>query len=144
MVASMMPLLPIVSASPVMPPWGLLLLLGWRMLHRNIWPAWLGFPLGLWDDMFSGQPLGSSIVLWTLTLVGLDMLDRRMVWREFNEEWWLAAVIITAALVLGLLIANPSGNHTSILIILPQIAISILVFPMVARACAVFDAWRLR
>jgi rod shape-determining protein MreD len=144
MIASMTPLIPAISTAPIMPPWGLLLLLGWRMLHRNIWPAWLGLPLGLWDDMFSGQPLGSSMLLWTLALLGLDMLDRRMVWRDFKQEWGIAAAMIFAALTVGLAIANLTGGNTHLLALLPQMVIAILAFPLVARACAVFDAWRLR
>jgi rod shape-determining protein MreD len=144
MIASLTPLIPAITTAPAMPPWGLLLLLGWRMLHRNIWPAWLGLPLGFWDDMFSGQPLGSSMLLWTLALLGLDMLDRRMVWRDFLQEWGIAAGIIVVALILGLMIANMTGGNTLIFVLLPQIAMSILAFPLVARACAVFDAWRLR
>lgn len=144
MIASMAPILPFVVSAPVMPPWGLLLLLGWRMLHRNIWPAWLGLPLGLWDDMFSGQPLGSTVLIWTLVLLLLDMLDRRMVWREFPQEWAVAAAMIAASLVVGMLIANHGGGFTNILAIVPQILMSILAFPVVARTCAVFDAWRLR
>jgi rod shape-determining protein MreD len=144
MIASLTPLIPAITTAPAMPPWGLLLLLGWRMLHRNIWPAWLGLPLGLWDDMFSGQPLGSSMLLWTLALLGLDMLDRRMVWRDFIQEWGIAAAMIVVALILGLLIANMTGGSTALIVLLPQIAMSILAFPLVARACAVFDAWRLR
>jgi rod shape-determining protein MreD len=144
MIASLTPLIPAITTAPAMPPWGLLLLLGWRMLHRNIWPAWLGLPLGLWDDMFSGQPLGSSMLLWTLALLGLDMLDRRMVWRDFIQEWGIAAAMIVVALILGLMIANTTGGNTALIVLLPQIAMSILAFPLVARACAVFDAWRLR
>ena len=144
MVASMAPLIPAISTAPGTPPWGFLLLLGWRMLHRNIWPAWLGLPLGLWDDMFSGQPLGSSMLIWTLALLGLDMLDRRMVWRDFLQEWGIAAAMIFASLLLGLMIANMTGGDTLVLAILPQLAMAILAFTLVARACAVFDAWRLR
>ncbi len=144
MIASMAPLLPVIASGPVMPSWGLLLLLGWRMLHRNIWPAWLGIPLGFWDDMFSGQPPGSSVLIWTLALLALDMLDRRMVWRDFRQEWVIAATIVALALVLGVVIALPGAHPGAFLAVIPQFVISILVFPLVARACAVFDAWRLR
>jgi rod shape-determining protein MreD len=144
MVGSMVPLLPVIFAGPIMPPWGLLLLLGWRMLHRNIWPAWLGIPLGFWDDMFSGQPVGSSMLIWTCVLLALDLLDRRMVWRDFWQEWAISAAIVTVALGAGLAFANFAGGQTSPLAILPQLLVSVLAFPAVARGCAVFDAWRIR
>lgn len=140
----MMPLLPVISTAPTMPPWGLLMLLAWRMLHRNLWPVWMGLPLGLFDDIFSGQPLGSSMMLWTLGLLGLDLLDRRMVWRDFKQEWAIAASLIIACLLLNLLIAYATGGATSPVLIVPQMIFSVLCFPLVARACSVLDDWRLR
>jgi rod shape-determining protein MreD len=143
MIGSMAPLLPIIASAPILPPFGLLLLVAWRLRHRTIWPVWIGLPLGLWDDIFSGQPLGSSMLLWTIVMLGLDVVDRRMVWRDFWQDWGLAAVVIALTLLAGLGIANLTGGNTSPLIILPQMAISIALFPLLARVCAVFDTWRL-
>lgn len=143
MLGSLTPILPIVATAPTMPPWGLLVLLAWRMLHRNLWPVWMGLPLGLFDDLFSGQPLGSSMMLWTLALLGLDLLDRRMLWRDFRQEWIIAGGLIAAVTLFQLAIAHLTGGGTSPLYLLPQIVISVLVFPLVARVCAVLDDWRL-
>ena len=144
MIGSMTPLLPIIATAPVMPPWGLLVLIAWRMLHRNLWPVWMGLPLGMFDDIFSGQPLGSAMMLWTLALLGLDLLDRRMVWREFRQEWSIAGGLIVAMLLVQLLISYASGGATNPLLLVPQMLVSILAFPLVARACAALDDWRLR
>lgn len=143
MLGSLTPIVPVIATAPTMPPWGLLVLLAWRMLHRNLWPVWMGLPLGLFDDLFSGQPLGSSMMLWTLALLGLDLLDRRMLWRDFRQEWIIAGGIVTAVTLLQLTIAHLTGGATSPLYILPQILVSILAFPLVARVCAVLDDWRL-
>lgn len=143
MIGSMTPLLPIIATAPVMPPWGLLVLLAWRMLHRNLWPVWMGLPLGLFDDLFSGQPLGSAMMLWTLSLLGLDLLDRRMVWREFVQEWGIAGGLIVAILLGQLLISYTTGGATNPLLLLPQALLSVLAFPLVARICAAMDDWRL-
>lgn len=143
MIGSMIPLLPAIATAPVMPPWGLLVLIAWRMLHRNLWPVWMGLPLGMFDDIFSGQPLGSAMMLWTLALLGLDLLDRRMVWRDFRQEWSIAGALIIAILLVQLLISYASGGATNPLLLVPQILVSILAFPLVARACAVLDDWRL-
>ena len=143
MIGSMTPLLPIIATAPVMPPWGLLVLLAWRMLHRNLWPVWMGLPLGMFDDLFSGQPLGSAMMLWTLALLGLDLLDRRMVWRDFRQEWSIASGLVVAMLLVQLLISYASGGATNPLLLVPQMLVSILVFPLVARLCAVLDEWRL-
>jgi rod shape-determining protein MreD len=144
MMGSMTPLLPIIATAPVMPPWGLLILIAWRMLHRNLWPVWMGLPLGLFDDIFSGQPLGSAMMLWTISLLGLDLLDRRMVWRDFTQEWGIAGGLIVAMLFGQLLIAYATGGATNPLFLAPQAILSILAFPLIARCCAAIDEWRLR
>lgn len=144
MIGSMAPLLPVIVTAPVMPPWGLLGLVAWRMLHRNLWPVWMGLPLGIFDDIFSGQPLGSAMMLWTLALLGLDLLDRRMVWRDFRQEWGIAGGLIVGILLVQLLTSYASGGATNPLFLLPQMLVSILAFPLVARICAVLDEWRLR
>ena len=118
------------------------MLVAWRLLHRTLWPVWIGLPLGLWDDIFSGQPLGSSMLLWTLVMLGLDIADRRMVWRDFSQDWGLAAIIIAFALVGGLIIANGTGGNSAALVIVPQILVSVTLFPVITRICGQFDMWR--
>jgi rod shape-determining protein MreD len=143
MLGSMATLMPMIASAPLLPPFGLIMLLAWRLRHRTIWPVWIGLPLGLWDDIFSGQPLGSSMLLWTILMLGLDVIDRRMVWRDFWQDWGLAAAVIAITLLGGLGIANWTGGNTSPLTVLPQIVISIALFPLLARACAMIDKWRL-
>jgi rod shape-determining protein MreD len=143
MIGSLAPLLPMIASAPFLPPFGLLTLIAWRLRHRTMWPAWIGLPLGLWDDIFSGQPLGSSMLLWTIIMLGLEVSDRRMVWRDFWQDWGLAAAVITVTLLGGLVVANLTGGSTSPLIILPQILMTIALFPLFARGCAVIDGWRL-
>jgi rod shape-determining protein MreD len=140
---SLLTLIPAVATAPVLPPAGLLTLLGWRLHRREIWPAWAGLPLGLFDDIFSGQPIGSAMVLWTLALLAMEVFDRRMIWRDAWQDWELAGGLITAILVGGLGVAHLTGGSTSLLIIFPQIVTSILLFPLAARLCAALDRWRL-
>lgn len=83
------------------------------------------------------------MLLWTVVLLGLEMIDRRMVWRDFWQDWGLAAVIITATVLGALAIANVTGGNTSAIVMLPQIIVSIALFPLLARGCAMIDAWRL-
>jgi rod shape-determining protein MreD len=143
MLGSLAPLLPMIASVPLLPPFGLIMFVGWRLRHRTIWPAWIGLPLGLWDDIFSGQPLGSSMLLWTIMMLGLDVVDRRMVWRDFGQDWGLAAAVMALVMLGGLGIANWTGGNTPLMIILPQILIAIALFPLVARICSVIDGWRL-
>ncbi len=140
---SMLAILPIIAAIPMMPPVGLMILVCWRLLHRNIWPAWVGLPLGLWDDMLSGQPIGSAMLIWTVIMLVLDLADRRMVWRDFWQDWILASAIFVFAALTGLLIANFTGGNTSPIVIIPQILMTIALYPLVARLCGLVDVWRL-
>lgn len=61
---SLVTLLPVVATVPFLPPFGLLMFLGWRLLRPGALPVWAAAPLGLFDDLVSGQPLGSAVLLW--------------------------------------------------------------------------------
>ena len=93
----MAPLLPIVSSAPVLPPFGLLFLLAWRLLRPGLWPVWVGAPLGLFDDLLSGQPIGSAIALWSLALILIDIVEQRFLWRNLWQDWLLAALVTLLA-----------------------------------------------
>ena len=142
MAASLVPLVPLVLSQPLLPPFGLMVFLGWRLLRGNIWPLWMGLPLGFWDDLFSGQPLGSAMCGWTIIMLVLDAVDRRMAWRSHLEDWGLAALAIAGHLALALAIVRITGGQTSLLLIVPQIALSAMAYPIVARACAALDRRR--
>lgn len=140
---SAMSLLPIIAVSPALPPFGLLMLLGWRLLRPELWQAWIALPLGLADDLIGGQPLGSTMALWTTTLLVLDLVDNRMVWRDYWIDWLVAAVAILFCLGGSWMFARFTGGGGTILALVPQIAIAIFCFPAVARLCVVLDRWRL-
>lgn len=140
---SAMVLLPVIADSPVMPPFGLLMLLAWRLLRPELWPVWIGLPLGLVDDLLSGQPLGSAMLLWTVAMLAIDVLDRRLVWRDYWQDWLIAAAAIIFCIFGGLVAANTTGGNGGVLLVVPQMILSVLIFPVVARFCAVLDRWRL-
>jgi rod shape-determining protein MreD len=136
-------LLPIVAVSPILPPFGFLMLLGWRLLRPEMWIAWAGLPLGLADDLISGQPLGTAMCLWTAVLLMVDLVDNRMVWRDYWMDWLVAAVAILFCLGGAWIFARFTGGGGTVLALVPQIAIAIFCFPAVARLCVVLDRWRL-
>ena len=92
--ASLLSALPIVSASGWYPDLAFLVLISWRLLRADPWPAWWAAPLGLINDMFTGEPIGFSIALWSATMLVLDLIDRRTMWRDYWIEWVFAAVLI--------------------------------------------------
>lgn len=132
---SLVTILPLVATVPILPPFGLLMLLGWRLQRADSLPVWAPVPLGLFDDMVSGQPLGSAMLLWTLCSIAIDVLDTRLVWRDFWQDWLIASGAIGLCLIAGRLIATPLGAHVDTALLL-QGLISIALFPLVTRLCA--------
>ncbi len=145
MIGSLLPaLIPHVATMPLLPPIGLLLLLAWRFLVHDVWPAWIGLPLGLFDDLVSGQPLGSAACIWTVLLLLMELVDRRMMWRDYHQDWRIGAALIAFALVLGTAFSNLSGGGMPYRYIVPQIIITALALPLAVRLCAVLDRFRWR
>ena len=97
-------MLPLVASSPVLPPLGLLFFLCWQLLRTEMWPVWIGLPLGLWDDLFSGQPIGTAVGLWTLASIAIHYSSQRIYWRGFLHDWAIAALLIAIIQSLAALI----------------------------------------
>jgi rod shape-determining protein MreD len=143
MAGSMLTALPFFTQVPLLPPLGYMILLGWRLMRPGIWPAWIGMPLGLYDDLWSGQPFGSAALIWSLTMLAIELVDARAVWRDHLQDWFLAAIALTFALLGGLAINGLVYSAPDANVIVPQILLSILLFPLVVRLCARLDRWRL-
>ena len=143
MLGSLLPHLMIASAIAMVPPLGFMLLLAWRLVRPGLFPVWAGFPLGLFDDLFSGQPFGSAILLWSLTMLGIELLEFRFPWRGFLQDWLVAAFVITAYILLATLVSGGSITGHVLAGLGPQLVVSILTFPIVARLVAGLDRLRL-
>lgn len=145
MLGSLLPgLLPIVAQAPIVPPFGLLMLLAWRLLRPGFWAVWAPLPLGFFDDLASGQPVGSAMLSWTLALLAIEASERSLLWRDYLQDWLVASVAIAGCLFAGYVFALFAGGAAPILSIVPQMIASMLFFPAVARLCARLDVWRLR
>lgn len=140
---SMTPLLPFIASAPVLPPFGLLMLLGWRMLRPGLWPIWCGVPFGMLDDIFSGQPIGSAVLIWSIILISMDLIDQRYLWRNYWQDWLLAALFIIFALLGGLAINNLLINDVDAITVVPQIILSVFAYPLTLRLVARLDHIRL-
>ena len=136
-------LLPIVVTTPIIPDFGYLFLISWRLLRPEIWTARSALPLGFLNDLVSGHPLGQSMALWTLTFLLLDLIDSRAVFRDYWLDWLLSALLILGYSSATWLIARLMGNQAQFHILWPQIALSILFYPVVARIVVGLDRWRL-
>lgn len=141
--AILLGLFPIVVTMPLGPDLGFLFLLSWRLLRPEIWPPTAALAFGLFDDLVSGNPIGQSMALWTSIFLALDLIETRVGYRDFWFDWLYALVAIlfhlTAAWYIGVLM----GSVTPFVQLLPQLGITILAYPIVARMVYGLDRWRL-
>lgn len=143
MLASMASFSPIISSAPVMPPLAYMMLLAWRMMRPGMLPLWAGLPLGLFDDLYSGMPFGSGIVLWSGTMLAMELIDEKFLWRGFAQDWLAASALIAAYLVLGSILAGIATSYPLPLVIVPQTLVSLALYPVVTRIVALLDRVRL-
>lgn len=140
---SLVPLFFIATALPLVPPTGFLMLLAWRLVRPGLLPIWVGLPFGAIDDLFSGQPLGSGILLWSLSLIAIELLDRRIPWRSFVQDWIVAALALASYIVAAFLVSGATPGTPALIALGPQLILSMLLFPAAARLVSVLDRWRL-
>ena len=143
MLGSLIPQLPIASAVPLAPPLGYLMLLSWRLVRPGLLPVWAGFPLGAFDDLFSGQPFGCAILLWSATMIGIEIVETRFPWRGFFQDWIVGSVIVTWYLVLAALFSGGQVGAAMLLVLGPQLVLSIALIPLISRFVAGLDRFRL-
>ena len=143
MLGSLSPLLPIIAAGPVMPPFGFMIFLAWRLVRPGMLSTMDGPAARAFDDLFSGQPFGSAIMLWSLAMFAIETLDTRFPWRAFWQDWVSAAALLATYLAFSSIIAGAGFELWHVGLILPQLLLSILMFPIVARMVAMFDRLRL-
>jgi rod shape-determining protein MreD len=139
--ASTLPLWPLFTGAPLLPPLGFMTLIAWAQYRPGLFTVWAGLPLGLVDDLYSGQPLGSAVLLWGAAMIAVDLAEARFPWRGFVQDWAAATLLIALYLPLAALIAGTGLAGAEL--VLPQFVIAALLFPLVGRAVAVVDRWRL-
>ena len=143
MLAAMVTFSPIVASAPVLPPLAFMMFLAWRILRPGLLPIWAGLPLGLFDDLFSGQPFGSAILLWSLVLLAMEVIDERFLWRSFGQDWLAASVLITAYILIAAIIAGIAAGYPLPMVIGPQLLVSLALFPLMTLMAAWLDGIRL-
>ena len=130
-------------AMPLVPPLGLVMLLAWRLVRPGLLPVWAGVPLGLLDDLYSGQPFGFAVFTWSLVMLGIEMLETRMPWRSYWQDWFTAAMVIVSYLLAGWLLSGGQPTVHSLVALFPQFVLTVLIFPIAARLVAMLDRVRL-
>ena len=112
-------------------------------MRPGLMPLWIGVPLGAFDDLFSGQPFGSAIMLWSLAMIALELVETRFPWRGFWQDWFSAGIVIVLYLLLAIPAAGIVPNIHLLFAILPQMLLSVLLYPIIARMVAALDTLRL-
>ncbi|MGN6817860.1 MAG: rod shape-determining protein MreD [Sphingomonas sp.] len=141
MAGSLVTILPFIASFPILPPFGLMILAAWRLLRAEALRFWAPIPFGFFDDLVSGQPMGSAVLLWSMAFLAIDLLDQRLVARDFWQDWVLAAGAIAFALIGGRLIATGIEAHVDTLLLI-QVIVAVLLYPFVARLVAWLDVKR--
>lgn len=140
---SLLPLFVMADVMPIAPPLGFIVFLGWRLMRPGLMPLWVGVPLGAFDDLVSGQPFGSAIFLWSLTMIALELMETRFPWRGFWQDWFTASLGMTIYMLAAMTVSGATLSVHLVSVILPQILLSILLYPLIARFIARADRFRL-
>jgi len=143
MLASALPVLLIADVMPLAPPLGFIMLLAWRLVRPGLLPLWAGLPLGAFDDLLSGQPFGSAILLWSLAMIAIELIEARFPWRDFWHDWFTAAVLLVAYWLACLLLSGAPVTRAMLEVAWPQALLSVLLYPILARMVARLDRFRL-
>ena len=138
---SLFTIVPLVASLPLLPPMGLLVLLAWRLLARFALRPWAAAPLGAFDDLVSGQPLGSAVLLWSLCFLAIDLVEQRLVYRDFWQDWLIASGAIAFCLAAGRWLAVPLGARVDGVLV-AQIVVTVMLFPFAARLVGWVDRKR--
>jgi rod shape-determining protein MreD len=140
--ASALATLPIVSLTGWWPNFGFLMLIAWRLLRADPWPAWWAAPMGFANDLLTGAPIGLSVALWSAVMLAMELVDRRTEWRDYWVEWAIATVLIAVDRWFDWQVAGIAGAPVPFLQIVPAIVIGVLAFPLAAMIAARTDRWR--
>jgi len=120
------------------------MLIAWRLLRADAWPAWWAAPLGFANDLILGNPIGLSVALWAAIMIAMDILDRRTMWRDYWIEWAIAVLFIALAELAQWRIAALLGAPVPLSMSAgPASLVSVLCFPVAAFIAAKLDRWRL-
>lgn len=140
---SLLPVFLQADVMPLSPPLGFLMLVAWRLMRPGLLPIWAGVPLGLADDLVSGQPVGSAIFLWSLTMIAFEYLEQRIPWRGFWQDWFTAGLAIIVYILAAMALSRATVSSALFLAVLPQMVVAVVLYPVIARLVSRLDRFRL-
>ena len=76
-------------------------------------------------------------------MIALDLIEVRFPWRGFWQDWGVAALCIAIYLFLAAILSGTLLSPIQLTLILPQLAVSVMIFPIVAKIASLLDRVRL-
>lgn len=140
---SWLPSIFITSTVPILPPMGFSIFLCWRLIRPESLPIWAGLPLGGFDDLFSGNLFGTGILLWSIAILCLDWFEHRFPWRGFIHDWAVAASVSGLYVIFSTLLSGASISLVIFVAIIPQLLITLSMYPLTAMLVTTLDRVRL-
>lgn len=141
--ACLLGLFPLVATVPLVPDIGFLVLITWRLLRPEIWVPSIALGFGLFDDLVSGHPIGQSMALWTIIFLMFELIDSRIGYKDFWIDWLYATLAIILHTAASWYVARLMDSTSAFTLLLPQIGIAVLLYPVLARLVLALDRWRL-
>lgn len=83
------------------------------------------------------------MLLWTAILLALDSAENRAMWRDYWIDWLAATGALIFYIMADMVLTALTGGGWLFWPLLPQIAATILLFPLMLRLCARLDQRRL-
>ena len=83
------------------------------------------------------------MLLFSLALIVIELIEIRFPWRNFWLDWITASAIMIVYLAVAAVLAGAPFTLVQLTVILPQLLLSIVLFPMIARLVAQLDRLRL-
>lgn len=143
LLGSLMPIFLMADVMPLVPPFGFMMLLGWRIMRPGFLPLWVGVPLGAFDDLFSGQPFGSGILLFSIAMITLELIETRFPWRGFWQDWFTAGFALVLYILSAMVVSGATLTPHLFFAAIPQILLAVLLYPVFSRLIAWLDRYRL-
>ena len=81
--------------------------------------------------------------LWSVTMIGIELVEARFPCRGFFQDWIVAGVVVTWYLVIAALFSGGRIGGTALVVLVPQLAISVVLIPVMSRLVAGLDRFRL-
>jgi rod shape-determining protein MreD len=81
--------------------------------------------------------------LFSLALIVIELIELRLPWRGFLLDWAFGSAITAAYLAVAALVSGAHISPVQLIVIVPQLILAVVLYPIVARLVAALDRARL-